>query len=267
MVRYMFGRVLLILSALAVGGWAQNSPPGGQHVAYSTPQSIEKKASLANADDPNSIRGLVDEVFNFPRAFPRMPNEMQDMAKNRLVQAEILYKQGKKPGIEERDIVATLNDLADKLSAPAHSKTTPSQVRLVRMSLALSQPKFMGTGLTHDGIALGESVSSAMSPLQAAHLISTVIDQKVLNPDFQVSPEEWEATGRSKVEEKLQEHQALAERARTNPGSPSGTAIFSSHSADRRRELENSLTHGIASLSLTDGLNLIDQAFAKLRID
>jgi hypothetical protein len=228
---------------------------------------VEGKAALAKPDDPDSVGALADELFNFPRSFPRMPSEMEDMAKNRLVQAEILYQIGKKPGIEERDIVATLNDLVDKLGGPAHSKTTLSQVRLIRMSLALSEPKFMGTGLTHSGIALGESVSSAMSPLQAAHLISTVIDQKFLNPDFQVSPQEWEETGRLKVERKLQEQAARAGQARANPGAPTGTAILSSHPTDRRRELEDSLTRSISSFSATDGLNLVNQAFAELRID
>lgn len=259
-------RYVIILLFLAVGTWAQ-SPPGGGGQMWNPHASVEGKAALAKPDDPNSVRALADELFNFPRSFPRMPGEMEDMAKNRLVQAEILYQQGKKPGIEERDIVSTLNDLADKLGGPAHSKTTLSQVRLIRMSLALSEPKFMGSGLTHSGIALGESVSSAMSPLQAAHLISTVIDQKFLNPDFQVSPEEWEDTGRLKVERKLQEHQASEEQARTHPGVPTGTAILSSHSTDRRRELEDSLTRSISSLSLADSLNLINQAFAKLRID
>ena len=53
-------------------------------------KAIENKASLATPDDPASIRALADEIFNFPRSFPRMPSQMEDMVKDRLVQAEIL---------------------------------------------------------------------------------------------------------------------------------------------------------------------------------
>lgn len=262
MIRYV--STVLVLSAFALGTLAQNSPPGGQQVA--TPRTIENKASLATADDPNSIRALVDEVFNLPRAFPRMPASVEGMVKDRLVLAEISYRQGTKPGVREQDVVDALNNLAEKLGGPPHSKTAPSQLRVLRMWLALSEPKFMGTGLARQDGAIGESISSTMGPVQAAHLIATLIDQKFMNPDFQVTPQEWEGGSLQKVTEKIQAAQARV-AAVQKTGQPTATLRASSFSTEKRRDLEQSLYPSISSLSTTDGLNLVQQTLAKLRID
>lgn len=167
-------------------------------------QSIESKAALSNSSDPKSVRALIDEVFNFPRTFPHLPSQLENAVKDRLVKSEMLYQQGRKPGVEEGDIVEAINNLAQKLGAPPHGETTLSQVRLLRMSLALAEPKFMGTGIALPGVALDESVSATMVPSQAIHLIGTVIDHKFINPDFQVTTQEWEAVNRQKFIDKLQ---------------------------------------------------------------
>jgi hypothetical protein len=260
MIRYV---MVLVLSVFALGALAQDSPPGGGQLgAY---QAVENKAALVKADDTNSVRALADELFNFPRAFPRMPALMESMAKDRLIQAEMLYRQGKKPGVQERDVADTLNGMADKLGCPPHSKTTLSQIRLLRMSLALAEPTFMGTGLTQQGIALGESVDPSMSPLQAAHIIQTVIDQKLINPLFQVSAQEWENVNRQKFMEDVQASQSVAARARGTGAT--ATASVRSHSPEKRRELEESLRASISALSETDGLKIIAEAFTKLGIE
>ena len=230
-------------------------------------QSIENKANLSNANDPKSVRALVDEVFNFPRTFPHLPSQLENVVKDRLVEAEILYKQGKRPGVEEQDIVESINNLAQKLGAPPHGETTRRQVRLLRMSLALAEPKFMGTGLARSGAAIGESVSTTMGPAQAIHLMGSLIDQKFTNPDFQVTPQEWEAVNRQKFIDKLQISQQQLAQARAKPNTSTTTVTVRTYSPEKRRQMEESLGRSISSLSLTDGLNLIDESFAKLRID
>jgi hypothetical protein len=230
-----------------------------------TPQSIENKAAVATTDDPNSIRDLVDELFNLPRAYPRMPSIIADTVKNRLVQAEILYRQGKKPGVREQDIVDVHNDLVDRFEGPRHSKTTLSQVRTLRMWLALSQPKLMGTGIARqDG---GQTINPTMAPVQAAHLLATLIDQKFINPDFQVTPEEWETDSLHRVHEKI-----AAARARMSAGhgtgqASQGTLRGRNLSADRRREIEETVYPKISALTATDGLQLVEQTLRSLKLD
>jgi hypothetical protein len=141
------------------------------------------------------------------------------------------------------------------------------QVRDLRMSLALSLPKFMGTGIARQGAAIGESISPTMGPSQAVHLMATLIDQKFHNPLFQATPEEWDQVSHQKFIDEVQASQERLARARANPGPPTGTLRAGAYPAEKRRQLEESLGRSISALTLTDGLNLIDQAFAKLGID
>lgn len=261
---------LLGVLLFAVGTWAQNSSPaGGQPMAsaHATPRTIESKAALVRADDPDSVRALADEVFNLPRAFPRLPAPIESVVKQRLVQAEILYRKGEKPGIQEQDIVNTLNSLVDRLGGPPHLKTTLSQVRVLRMSLALGEPVFMGTGVARPDGHIGESISSAMGPMQAVNLVETLIEQKFREPNFQVTPEEWEATSLAKVKEQIAQQQGIAEAMRKSGQTSMATLTVRSVSADKRREIEQTLYPRISSLSLADGLTLINEVFVKLHLD
>jgi hypothetical protein len=263
MIRYV---TMFLLLVFAVGTWAQNSPPGGQQMA--TPQSVENKASLANANDPSSVRALVDEVFNLPRAFPRMPASLESVVKDRLVQSEISYRQGKKAGVEEQDIVNALNHVAEKLGGPPHSKTTQSQLRVLRMWLALSEPKFMGAGVSRQDAVVGQSINQTMGPIQAVNLMATLIDQKLMNPDFQVTPQEWEETSKQKAIERVRADQVRFQEMRAHPDHPVAAVTSGrSYSSVRRRELEASLNSGISSLTVTEGLTLVEQTLTKLRID
>lgn len=230
-------------------------------------RALEQRASIATPGDYNSISALADEIFNFPRSFPRLPIVMERMVKDRLVQAEILYGQKKSLGIHEEAIVRTINDLSDKLGAPEHSKTTMSQVRVLRMWLALSEPKFMGAGMADREVGVGESINQTMGPLQAAHLMATLIDQKFVNPDFQVTPQEWEQTSIHNVRQNVQRAQARVAGMQLNPGAPVSNLKVRVYSSSKRRDMEESVARNISFLTVTERFDLIEQAFATLGID
>ncbi len=239
--------------------------------AHPTPRTIENKAALVNPDDPDSVRALVNEVFNLPRSFPRLPAPVESAVKERLVQAEIRYRHGEKPGIQEQDIVDTVNSLVDGLGGPPYLKTTLSQVRVLRMRLALGQPIFMGTGVARPDVRVGESISSAMGPMQAVNLSEWLIQEKITEPNFQVTPEEWEATYLAKFKAQIAEEQAMWEAMRTEMRKSGKTTMAMvtarSVSAVKRREIEQTFYPKISSLSLADGLTLINQVFVKLHLD
>jgi len=226
-------------------------------------QALDAKAHLLKNSDPESIRAFTDEIFNFPRAFPRMPETMENEVKDRLARAELEYRQGRKQGVHERDIVELVNSMADKLGAPSYAKTSLPQVRVLRMRLALASPAFMGTGLSHQHMNVGESVNESMSPLQAVHLLNTLIDQKFINPEYQLEPGEWEKTHLERSIKTIQQAQVL--QASDQPGNRPPKA--SVHVISRKRDIHEALSKGISSLSLPDAMNLIDQAFATLKID
>jgi len=89
-------------------------------------------------------------------------------------------------------VVAAANDLVASLHAPDFARTSRTQVRTFRNSLANRYPRLVGMKRE------GDDLSSMMSPAETVCVAVGLLYQKIFNPAFQVSPEEWE--------------QALAER-------------------------------------------------------
>ncbi|MGO9642296.1 MAG: hypothetical protein ACLP1Y_13455 [Candidatus Acidiferrales bacterium] len=210
-------------------------------------KTIEVAAAKESPDDEDSIGNVVDAVLNFPHIC-RLPDPLEAMIRSRLVSAEISYLRKTGPGVREEDVVDLLNDFADRFGAPEYAKTSLAQVRFIRMKLAIGEPLFMGSGTAVTPSRVGGSVSPVMSPTQAAHLILTLVDQKFMNSEFQVSPEKWDV---SKVR-----------RAPTTPG----TSV-TAESNPKIREMYDLFFNRPQVLSLADGTGLLQEAFAKLKID
>lgn len=251
---------LTIALVATAGGQVSSQDSNGWTNPY---KQLDSAASLVKADtDQQSIRALADAVFAFPRALPPPPEMILTAVKDRLVAAEIAYRTGKQGGVFERDIVKLVNSLAEKFGVPSYGKTGLTQVRVLRMQLALSSPIFMGAGLTHDKMQVGESVPQQMSPLQAAHLINSLVDQKLINPDFQVPPEEWEQLHLAAALAKIQQMQ----QAQKSGGQETKLQKGEIRAFNKKRDLQVSLLQAGSSLSFTDAMNLLDQAFTTLKI-
>ncbi len=241
----------------------RNSP--GVAAQMGTPaQRIESKARLASPDDENSIRALADEIFNHPHPFPRMPADMENFVKARLVRAEMAYLQGVGPAVQERDIVRLVNSVANKLGVPEYGKTSEHQVRVLRMGLALSSPTFMGRGMARGDIKVGQRVEPTMSPLQAAHLIGRLIDQKFSNPDYQLTPAEWEKDQYANSVERWRTLRELIQSGELET-SPRKTEVILRQNP-KRKEMADALSRGMSSMNWSDAWDAIDQAFATLNI-
>ena len=123
-------------------------------------------------------------VLAYPHAFPLLLSSLEAAVTNRLVQAEIAFRQGKSKGIEEQAIVDTFNLLVTKFGAPDFAATLVPQIRFLRISIARTEPNFMEPGVARPDAKVGEPINSNVSPIQAIHLIGLLIDQKLLNPAF-----------------------------------------------------------------------------------
>src|SRR5205085_3497716 len=134
------------------------------------------------SDNEASVRALTEDVFNYPHAYGRMPPSIESAVKDRLTQAEIAHLRGTRPGVKEEDVAKVVNMVVDRLHLPEYARTSVKQVRVLRMSLALASPSFMGRGMTEQNVNVGESVSPELSPLQATHLAAVLVDQKFLDP-------------------------------------------------------------------------------------
>ncbi len=253
--------VLAITGAfLAVTGWgvmrarAQNPASGGEVIKpYQSPdETIELRAAAVKEGDETSVRALADEVFNFPTAYPPIPPEIQSVIKDRLVPAEMSYRQGKSPGVSEENVVSLVNQMAVKFGMPDYTQTSAQQIRHLRMWLAILEPKFMGEGMARTGNTNpGDSIAPVMSPLQAAHLIGSLATQKTSNEEFQVLPAEWDATPRPIPQ----------------PAGPPGPKQGRLRTNTKAMEMRRKFRQAGDALTPQDSVDLLNHAFSVLGID
>jgi hypothetical protein len=225
---------------------------------------LSERAALAAPENEQSMRDLADAVLSFPRLYLQMAPEVEAFVKNRLVRAEIRHRQGYQPGVLETDIVTLFDEFVEEFHLPPYARTSISQLHILRMRLALLEPQFMGPGLARQGSVVGDSINPEMSPLQGLHLVQTLVDQKLLNPEFQVLPEEWD---KSIEKSRFADSQCSTsdESASLGSGQNASPQIIAQPNP-RLRELYSALKTNSSSLSSTEALGLLERACVALRI-
>jgi hypothetical protein len=214
-------------------------------------ESLEIAASKANGQDRNSVAALADEVFKVPHYGDYMPAALQTTVKNRLVDAEMFHRQGARPGVSEESIISVVNNLAERFGLPEYAKTNASQVRYLRMHMAVTRPVFMGAGMTRPSARIGDQINTTMSPAQAIHLIQVLADQKYSNPTYQVSPVDWDPKNI---------RPPFEDRSGTPP---SGSSLHFVQNP-KSDEMRNLLSKAGSGLSIADAQDLVEQALRTL---
>ena len=232
--------------------------------AYPSPwQKIDERAKLENPTDGNSVRALVDEIFNQPHWFVTIPPVMDTIIEERLTQAEMNYKLGRGAGVDVNGIVRLVNMLADKFQLPDSARTTAHQAEVLRFGFEITMPTFMALPSTSQAGKPVRTDSGMMSPAQAAYLLLTLIDVKLSSSDYQLPPDEWEKTKYGPIMEELTRSKEFRESGQ--PSRPQTRSVRIS-SVSPNDELRAALSHAISQMSLTDGLDLVDQTFAAVGI-
>ena len=165
-------------------------------------------AEEANREYEASVRELTDVLF---REFgSEIPPGISKGIKERLTRAELKYREDHQ-GVREANVVEVINNLAGRFGAPDYAKTTALQVRFMRASLRRYLPNLVAVETQENRAGLRKPVGTGMneevSPLEAAFLTLLMVQQKMLNDDWQQTPEEWAANqkrrylSRSKLEE------------------------------------------------------------------
>lgn len=230
---------------------SQGFTPRKGQMAKGRYEALEAAASKADAQDRNSVVALSEEVFKIPHYSDSMPAAFRATVKNRLVEAEMFHRQGARPGISEEAIVQVVNSVAERFGLPEYAKTSASQVRYLRMHMAMASPIFMGAGMTRPNARIGDQIDNTMSPAQAIHLIQVLADQKYSNPTYQVSPADWDPKNI---------RPAFEDRSGTPP-SASSVRIVQNPQSD---EMRNLISNASSGLSIADAQNLIEQALRTL---
>lgn len=157
---------------------------------------IEEKAKTAESNDPDSVRALADEVFGQPHRFGTLPDFVKGPVEDRVLQAELDYRNGSGRSLTHADVARTINWLSDTLGLPTYAKTSERQIFDMRVHSMQLTPRFMGKGFSKGAggseLRVGDHVNPELSPLQACYLAMFAVDEKLGNPDYQVPPEDWE---------------------------------------------------------------------------
>lgn len=191
----------LILLAIIGGAVVWNSstsivhssaPPVGNDGPSNPLVAINQKARLARLGGETATRDLVDEIFRMSD-FAQDFAELDDAIKERLVRAELNYQNGRgKSSCSEFRIVHAVNQLVDRIGAPAYTRTNLYEVRRLRSNLLPYTPDIQG-GRSKPETRKGQKFSNSMSPLETFFVAVTLIQQKRHNPEYQLTNDEWVA--------------------------------------------------------------------------
>jgi hypothetical protein len=239
---------------------------------------LDDVGAAAYVTNPDTVKTLVDEVFNFP-SYIKLPPGVDAVVKSRLTNAELAHMRGENPGVEEQSIADALNMVADKLSAPIEAKTSQKQIRYLRRHLQLAEPTFMERGIRRPGSQ--DAINSKMSPAQAAHLIMVLVNQKFGgDPSYLQAPDDWDKNYEQKIknlyvrppaQQQGDPQQGFQPAEQTQTPRPSqqtpqqqGSQLIVQPAPPVLMDIFNSVNNSISNMSDTDGLKLLYDVFAKM---
>jgi hypothetical protein len=235
---------------------------------------IEERAKGAEAGDPESVRALADEIFSQPHQIGTLPLFVKQPLEEQVIKAELDYRSGTHRAIKHSDVVQLINSLSEKLELPSYAKTSEHQILDMRFRSMQLTPRFMGNVVSErkDGTPLrpGDSVDSAMSPLQACYFAMFAIDAKLVNPEYQVPPDEWERHRYQKALETWQSHKHARslgiEQKGTSTGAVPDTKPRLELGSSKKMELIRGAEASLLKLSPEESVSLAQSALETLGI-
>jgi hypothetical protein len=219
-------------------------------------QRLESSSRQADSSNSAAIEALTHEVLSFPHTY-RLPGPLEQVIQIRLARSETAYRNRVGPGVTESQVLDLMNSLAETLRLPDYAKTTPLQIRVLRMALLTQSPHFMGSGMVREGMRTGESINEEMSPLQAMHLFSFMVDQKILNPEYQDPASDPSVLHRQRIRNLKQIQRETA---------PSAKHLLLRSSNPKGAEIRMAISSGFDSLSIEDASDLLHESLSKLNL-
>lgn len=154
-------------------------------------REINSSALSAQSGQQTDIGNLVDTIFAQNGVNQLDPNLVSSL-KDRIVRAELNGQT-----VSETQVVQTLNWLAGEFSAPDYARTSPLQMRVMRLIGNGIMPNLFVDKDSQGNIGLNKSLysqpASNMPATQAVTLLIVMIHQKVLNEHFQKEPAQWDS--------------------------------------------------------------------------
>ena len=216
------------------------------------------------AGDPDSVRAVVEAMFEVPGMY-RMPDMMAAVVKQRIIDAQTAYLGGKATGVTDGAVVDAINMLVTTFQTPEYGMVSLLEVQFVRGRLASTMPMLFRP--VNPDLKIGEP-NVPMSPVQALFVMSVLIDQKIQNGGFQLSPTEWDRDVYPRAMEQERSRQELKRRIESGEVQvqPRFELRGSLGISRARLDLLRILQQRILAMSVADGLKLFNETFARLGI-
>jgi len=175
---------------------AINESQDGMDISLYVPEPykrLNEKAGAITGADERAIHELADAVLQLITD-GRLPSAIVRPFLERMAQAEIDYRSGRKAGIPESNIVRVIDHLAAKLGAPKYARTDEDEVRDMRLSVSQMMPNFiprrpLGAG-EESPSGFPYTVDPLMSPLEAVYVTRFLIMQKEMSEFSLLTTEE-----------------------------------------------------------------------------
>jgi len=219
-------------------------------------ERIDAKARAVKGSDKEPIQNLTAEIMT-QYGWENAPSVISNPVKNRIVNAEQKFQDGKGQGITELAVARALNGLVVKLNAPSYAYTSPSEVRELRGHLLASLPDLIGRGRAagdHARAKAPRSPIDLMSPVEAVYVAMTMIHQKMNNPEFQMTQSERRAAW-------IEKHSKTPDSVGLKSSPPSGALT------GRQQEMESVMQRAAKTIPQQELLSLPDKVLDALGIE
>lgn len=154
-------------------------------------REINSSALSAQSGQQTDIGNLVDTIFAQNGVDQLDPNLVASL-KDRIVRAQMNGQT-----VSEAQVVQALNWLADEFSAPTYARTSLLQTRGLKLVGNELMPNLFVDQDNQGNISVNKTISgeplSNMPATQAVTLLVLLIEQKVLNANFQKDPDQWDS--------------------------------------------------------------------------
>lgn len=211
--------------------------------------AINQKAKDARSGDLNDVKDLVGEMIRVAAFENELRGFTADSIKERVGSAESRYRQGLTAGIRPENIAQTVNGLAYKFDLPKYAKTNVNEVTRLRMMLLPNFPQIITRNTESKQAAMvGAKLDSNMSPAEAFFVLMMMFQQKLYNPEYQLTSSE-----RLSLWNEMHNHRPDAD----SPNLPE----------NRSDEIRAALESAGDSMPVLDTLNLSDLTLNTLGIE
>lgn len=182
---------ILLVGALCIVMVNRNANKTEASVNQDMYEAIDQDAFTAQqVGDAGSIENLVDTIFEKYQV-SGLDTSLRASLKDRIVRAE---QNGNMS--TESQVAQAVNWLNTQFAAPSYAQTSLMQTRALRLDMNNYMPNLFVEKDTQGNIGVyrpeNSEISSQMNACQAVNLLLVIVQQKMLNSEFQKDPAQWD---------------------------------------------------------------------------